>query len=80
MKRNYKRKYSAEIEKLYKLKKDSFHKKIKPNILKNISEKERKIIGKNPDILLDSDGYISIQSTIKKQKLIELNKTIMEFI
>ena len=85
---DYKKRLPEEIEKRYDLKNGQFHKQVKKDILstlgKNLSKapKEIKIFLKknsNPDILLDKNGFIALQSRDTKEVVIT-GLNILEFI
>jgi hypothetical protein len=77
---NFTRKSAAQIEKMLGVKSGTFHRTIKPDILKHVGKNVLKKVGSNPDILIAQDGTIQIVSTVKKGVSVVLGLNIFDFI
>ena len=62
------------------VKSGTFHRTIKPDILKSVGKDVLKKVGSNPDILIAQDGTIQLVSTIKKGVSIVPKLNIFDFI
>lgn len=83
---SYKRYEPKEIEKKYGLKKGEFHRKVKSDVLSDLTNKNSpykdlmKKMGNNPDIYLSSNGKIEIVSTQFKGKSFITDLNIVNFL
>ncbi len=74
------RKSAAQIEKMLGAKSGTFHRIIKPDILKSVGKSVLNKVGRNPDILVAQDGTIQLVSTIKKGVSVITKLNIFDFI
>ena len=74
------RKSASQIEKMLGSKAGSFHRIIKPDILKSVGRNVLSKVGSNPDILIAQDGTIQLVSTVKKGVSIVTRLNIFDFI
>ena len=71
---------ASQIEKMLGSKAGSFHRIIKPDVLKSVCRNVWSKVGSNPDILVAQDGIIQLVSTVKKGVSIIINLNIFDFI
>ena len=74
------RKSASQIERMVGVKSGTFHRIMKPKILKSAGNQILKKVGKNPDILIAQDGTIQLVSTIKRGVSVITKLNIFDFI
>ena len=74
------RKSATQIERMVGVRSGTFHRIMKPKILKSAGSQILKKVGKNPDILIAQDGTIQLVSTIKRGVSVITKLNIFDFI